>query len=308
MDGWKAVLQESFLTTKATADQSIETVRTRFKNLPMKHCVYCGAKCLTGDLLDLKCVQKSSDPGKPAVTVTHLHCFDCLQDRLERQQGHNEKHLSAERSTSKNLDNVVICTQCHSPAVVIRTSGFVSGFQQKQGGGTGRVQFRLLEDVTQSVRQNTVIMEYYQNQRRRPFSRFANWLLPSDTRTLESNANGDPVKRDVIDRLQPGEVWLNSWTCDSSEGDPQGWKYAFNWPDHGVIKWGTWTNAPSAGTFVRRRRQIRTKIRLEDLDVGQSEAGSPREDFSPSSNSAGNFGQYSPRDRSNSGPESRSEA
>jgi hypothetical protein len=247
---------EDFDTTKSKADRSIEVQRSKLQHVLRRiTCVQCKAKVLEGDLLDLKCTQ----------TVKHLHCFDCIRDILERQKGFNERLTPEVRKQYPLLDSLVICSQCHHPAVVSQTSACVTGFSQRATGAGGRVQYQLLEAKSGSVRAETHVAEYYQNQRRGPFSKFKDKLLPTDGRGLKSTKDGKPVEEA---RTLEGEVWLNDWRWDSQIGDPQGWQYAFTWPENSMFKWVTWVNAPASSawipnnTYVRRRRMIRTKIKL----------------------------------------------
>lgn len=287
MEGWEAQLQSEFERHNNVAATEIKKLRTKLKyQLKTMRCGKCSVKTLEGDLVSFKCPSATSD-------APHVLCFDCLADRMERQRGYLERTARAKLKVWPVLRKLVLCFECHCPHVIDTSVVFESGLAQNRLRLRGRQHFTINEDMTKIVleSQNYVVHTYYENQRRGMFTKFGSeHLMKLDSCTATSTENGTPLK---LSEIQPSTnaLWMEDWTCDAKNtGDPQGWQFAFNWPN-ALLSIGGWEHSASLTTFVRRRKMLRTAVvldaRLRPPERGPSMMIGSRRDLASAAAAAG---------------------
>jgi hypothetical protein len=267
MQAWKARLRTEFEDLNSHASDSVEHLRAMLRSvLSSTKCGKCDVDTLDGDLVRFKCPGSMSD---------HVLCSDCLGDRIERQRGYLERHPRAEELRRyAALANIVLCHECHCPHVVTCKTVFGTGFTQNQLRTRGRQEYSVDPEMTAIVQEPEMfkVHTYFENQRRGMFSKFScDNLNFTDTRTATSTECGEPIDLNAVNKLpDSSQIWLEEWTCDTKDGDPQGWSYAVNWP---TASFFVWSLSASFTTFVRRRRKMRTLVRLDNrLKRGSSRA------------------------------------
>jgi hypothetical protein len=191
-----------------------------------------------------------------------------LADRVERQSGFLERENAQHLTEWGNvLKTIVLCYECHCPNAIDSQLTFDSGFAQNQLRTRGRRVFAVNEPLTRVLQEDTnfTVHTYFENQRRRLFTKFAaKHLTVFDGRGDRSTEDGTPMALPQVRSTR--EVWMEDWSYDTNGnggGDPQGWQYAFNWPT-ALLSMGDWEPAASATTFVRRRKMLRTLIVLDE--------------------------------------------
>lgn len=100
-------------------------------------------------------------------------------------------------------------------------------------------------------------VECYENERWFPVSGWCTKRLPTD-RPHFSSKDGNTAFDPITWPLPAGYDWVGSWSIDKEHPggvDSEGWRYAFAWGTHFKPRAG-------ASSYVRRRRWIRTMIRL----------------------------------------------
>lgn len=266
MQAWKKRLGAEFEELNMHAASNVEQLRNMLKSvLASTKCGKCGVETLDGDLVRFKC---------PGAQLDHVLCSDCLGDRIERQRGYLERHSNAAKLKQYTaLQNLVLCFECHCPHIVASRRVFNTGFSQKQSRTRGRTEYSIDEAKTAAIQLPDMfrVESYYENQRRGMFSKFscAN-LTFADSRSAYSSEAGEPVDLKAINYLCDRDFeWMEDWTCDTNSGDPQGWSYAVNWP---TANFFSWSLSASFTTFVRRRRMLRTKIKLDGRLMDKAEA------------------------------------
>ena len=257
MEGWVQKLQSQFEALNAAAAARIEKQRNLLKSsLKQMPCGKCGTQTLDGDLVRFGCKKTHATTDRK-----HVMCFDCVADALERQGGFLERHAPRVLKDFPIFKEVILCYECHTPHCISRRVVFDTGFNQTQLKVAGRVHFSVNKSIGEALAGNFKVHVSKEQQTRRLLTKFKaikGGERPRDEAPPDANS-----------------IWLENWTCDTNEGDPQGWLYGRDWKS-------AHEHAPSLLTFVRERRLYRTAVVLnEALQVCQvkpkvtDEAGTP---------------------------------
>ena len=110
--------------------------------------------------------------------------------------------------------------------------------------------------------QRTVIEELYQNERRlTQFSRFSTKQMFPNDRAPWADGKNRPQYKEGVQLPDAGGVswrWDGDWDVDiSADTDQEGWQYGFAWS-------AAMGPECTAACFVRRRRWVRVRRRVED--------------------------------------------
>lgn len=265
MEPWRTHLESAFATLNKKTSRTIEAVSDSLKAaMSSFECEHCQIKCFEADMLALPC--------------GHHHCNDCLTDQLERSVGYLERNYPAKQFKE---EGILICSKCHEVCAVKRKTVFSGVLHSKDREALGRVVFEVNRTLTEQLRKGSEVKKCYENQRRTLLGRFNSASLMPFERNAFSK--WDPTTRDdskvPVDMIaesgrytskeldanvrDAGKIWIEDWTFDKSCGDPQGWQYAFNWPQSDE----KWKLEPSASTFVRRRLLVRACIPKSALEA-----------------------------------------
>lgn len=118
---------------------------------------------------------------------------------------------------------------------------------------------RLTQELSDCVRK----VIYYANERYNIFGmRFSpDYIMSVDYRGANSDENHCEVDP-AVDFALPNSAWrwATEWNVDTSVGDAEGWQYATNWPEGGIIPGQAWHDTRLFTDFVRRRRMVRIMI------------------------------------------------
>ena len=275
MEGWVQNLQGQFEALNSAAAERIEKQRNLLKSsLRQTPCGKCGTQTLDGDLVRFGCKKKESGDNR-----RHVMCFDCVGDALERQRGYLERFHAKVSTDSPIFKDVVLCYECHTPHVIHQKSVFDTGFNQTQLKVKGRVHYSVSDRLTKALDGKYKVHVCEEKMTRGLLSKFR------------------PKRGETLPRADesPGasQIWLENWTCDTNEGDPQGWLYARDWPGTFMFeRGGAWHLTPSMSTFVRQRRLYRTAVtlspELQKLKRANEEEEKARAREDPSTPGAGN--------------------
>ena len=258
METWRNKLLSSINVENAWIAERRDALQRDIKNLAHQmECSSCQLRCYEADMVMPAC--------------KHPHCFDCVSDRMERQCGYFERKHPELYDRYPILKNLMVCCQCHTPALVRAKSHGYRIAQQDRGN---REEFQV--DLRANLHTN--VRSYYQNQRRSLFGKFsfkglyfferARFTAAGDGQDGLKAVNLRRMER--LDGSRSGhhvEIFLEDWSYDRQTGDPLGWQYAVNWPKNEH----EWANVASALTFVRRRKMFRASIRIS-MDADEVQA------------------------------------
>jgi len=259
MDTWKDHLVSRLRKLNQRVDDARHEVLQKFKNSSTwaeVACANCDQKCFEADTLILPC--------------KHAHCFDCIEDALERRLGQldsaaqrNYKQLLKIKDWWDELSRVVICSTCRGVSAVVMKMAYSGRLDAKQQGCRSRKTYQVDADLTKELSASSEIHTHFENERRSLLGRFNERSLYSTfERPKISDDKGRLLDLSKInhDLEAMGGVWLDDWTIRKDARYPQGWTYAFNWLED-VRQYKA---VPSAATFVRRRQMQRVSVKLRD--------------------------------------------
>ena len=258
MDAWRNELTQQFVQLNREIEQKAEILFEGLKgDMATEDCKRCQAKCYGADILRFECA--------------HSHCFDCVNDSLERLAGYFDyQYPKLVNVFAAVLDKLFVCSVCHQVYILSRKAVGSGNMQTKDLWNRGRNAYQVDEQQTKVIKESTQVKQHFENERRPLLGRFHHSALYPFERpwrtAIDSNAALD-VQREERDMEEKGFIWLEDWSFDieHSRGNPQGWSYAFNWP-RGENAEHQWLREPSMKTFVRRRLMKRSCISRQALE------------------------------------------
>eukprot|EP01060_Flectonema_neradi_P040410 TRINITY_DN919_c0_g2_i1.p1 TRINITY_DN919_c0_g2~~TRINITY_DN919_c0_g2_i1.p1 ORF type:complete len:302 (+),score=31.85 TRINITY_DN919_c0_g2_i1:118-1023(+) len=205
--------------------------------------------------------------------IDHWHCFKCLDTLVTKSIEFLFQHnFFFNDKVRQLLPGIVICSVCTHPSFLSSEIRYIADNPNQP--------FRLREDVTFTLDvDSTNVLTYYveslyQNERRAFAGMFGEEnLLVVDFRGAWSNEENTnyPKGRRSVKCPNASYHWITDWTIEKiPKKDNQGWEYALNWPGSGSFDRFLalrWCKIGSPTTFVRRRKWLRTRIRLSEDDL-----------------------------------------
>lgn len=283
-------------------------VALRSQFLALRHtivtelCARCSVRLPLAQLLQLPCaLADAPSPSSSPLQHHHRVCQRCLGAVLDA----SAKDLSPvpKRCAPDALrirQSVLLCPVCAAPCVVHRTplsfdAAIVTFPPQRRAGGThqddyaadvARGHIGIHDHLSAIVRSAVRVVCYYENERYNILNRsFASRnLLTADLRgpvSDEANSAIDAPIEDVFTLPNSSWSWLCGWRVDvcAPNAGEDGWMYAFNWPKTGILSGSAdWQAAPSATSFVRRRRWHRVMLGFTDAVLHEFAVGAARLD------------------------------
>jgi hypothetical protein len=284
VEPWRHHLEESVfagarylrVTVKRMRDQARELTTTGAKF----QCMRCQQPRFRLDLVDFECPRYRSGAGRCRANLAasgsaggadeddgdtpehHLFCMGCIhqivKDQERAREGTSAALVLRQALPERSALHVVVCPQCHVPAVVAQSQQFLEGLERDYVDR----QYDVHLVATRLLRDNYWIDEVLENQRRPILGTFSseNLLFTdfcgayADPRTL--NEIEDEEMQHRFAKPNPAWVFLEDWTADVA-----GWEYGSSWQD---LREGRGIRAVSFRMFVRSRRMLRTRVRIND--------------------------------------------
>jgi ribosomal protein S27AE len=169
----------------------------------------------------------------------------------------------------KVRNSTFFCPNCHAVSVLHRSrrrfDPAVTTFPPIVVLTVADLCYVLDVNLSDHFANHTKVATYYANERYVHFTgRYSSSnLLPLDYRGACSNEHDCAVEVSRDFRLPNSSWhWATDWHVDHTIGDADGWQYAFNWPDTGIVPGQVWSNTKTFTSYVRRRRFRRVMIHL----------------------------------------------
>lgn len=268
MDAWrKHLICETARVARTVKKQVAVLHQDVKKSQPRAHCLGagCGAHRMKLDMVQFLCNDK------------HRFCTTCVQKMLA-EAAKGERYNRCTDSTMILADlsaacngqlQIVSCPLCRRPNVIVSIYKFHETFARERMDT--RLELTVHRGATAVLDENCYIAVMLENQRRPFFGAFsaANLLVvdfcgahsiePTNPNATNATEVREEDLEDTFGRPNRSWAWLDSWSPDLSLSKQNGWRYSKNfdaaWP-------GEWKTDVSMMTFVRRRRMMRTRVRV----------------------------------------------
>ena len=278
-DDWRRHLEAEAAGVARCIKSKVAVMHTVvLRRLPSTRCGRCGGTKYQRDMVPFHCAapkgqfSQDADAGGAAGAggagdVRHDFCTQCVLELLKRQWetrrdldcGESRQAVASLERSCRGRFMFVICPVCRSPNVITQSTKFCESFARERIDS--RLQFAVHVGATRMLLENYCVEEMFENQRRPFFGAFsAANLFVTDFRGHYSTQDASEIEDVGKTFEKPNSLWawVDNWSPDVRGAASNGWRYATRWDDDA----GKWQTVVSLFAFVRRRRMLRTRLRL----------------------------------------------
>lgn len=268
---WRSHLQDQMKMANTMYARAVKEIHEEEKTSETLTCMRCKQPKYRLDFTTLECCPekqlKERYKGRPP---PHRFCIECVTDLIAEHKVFDASSQDVVlQGLSSEAMNIVVCPLCRTPNVLMAETRFHEGFARRNITRNGVMKIVVVHlGATKLLSDNFAIDECYENQRRPLFGSFSgDNLLTTDWRGNFSTPGASEIENREEYYRKPNSswVWLEDWRPDETLGGCNGWMYAGRWPDNSITEpMAGWDRYISLFYFVRRRRLLRTRIRLNE--------------------------------------------
>jgi hypothetical protein len=277
-DAWRRHLEEgSARAAREIKGKLAATHTVVLRTEQPLRCDQCNHIKYHRDMVPFSCTtskrwSSNDDGGASAASAAEHHefCTQCVLAML-KQQWDTRQGLECTESLAlmerlerscKHRFMFVICPVCRSPNVITQSTKFCDSFARERIDS--RLQFTVHVGATRMLGENQYVEELFENQRRPFFGAFsAANLFVTDFRGTYSTQEASEIEdvKKTFEKPNSSWAWVDNWSPDLRGAPNSGWRYATRWEE---MDDGKWSTIVSLFAFVRRRRMLRTRVRLNN--------------------------------------------
>ena len=270
---WKKHLEERTRHCSAAYSRAIRDVHDRAKEQNQR-CHRCRNLKYRLDFCEFLCTPEKRENKAPyrGEDPPHRFCQDCVTELLRVQHRANIVARESDRGGQSVITDdllIVPCPLCRTPNMLRSDTTFHEGFERQTCTKNGVMRlYSVHTGGTRLLTDNYVVEEHYENQRRPPFGSFSKENLLTTDWAGAHSTRGRTCIEDLEEYFAPPNkswIWLENWTPDVTMGGAFGWMYANRWPTANSSEpEAGWERVISLFHLVRRRRMLKTRIRLNE--------------------------------------------